>query len=228
MNYKLKIKDLPKNERPREKMLRYGAEYLSNSELLALILRTGTKEDSVLNLCDRLLSHCGGINGISSPSINDLKQVKGIGEVKATQVLALAELATRFNSFKSGEEHIVSSPKDVSNYMMRQMKGLKKEYFKLIMLNTKNIIISVKDISIGNLNSSIVHPREVFIEAIKLSSASVILCHNHPSGDPTPSKEDILITKRLKECGTLLGIEVLDHIIIGNKAYISLKEKGII
>ncbi|WP_346885275.1 RadC family protein [Clostridium sp. UBA4395] len=228
MNYKLKIKDLPKNERPREKMLRYGAEYLSNSELLALILRTGTKEDSVLNLCDRLLSHCGGINGISSPSINDLKQVKGIGEVKATQVLALAELATRFNSFKSGEDHIVSSPKDVSNYMMRQMKGLKKEYFKLIMLNTKNIIISVKDISIGNLNSSIVHPREVFIEAIKLSSASVILCHNHPSGDPTPSKEDILITKRLKECGTLLGIEVLDHIIIGNKAYISLKEKGII
>jgi len=228
MNYKLKIKDLPKNERPREKMLRYGAEYLSNSELLALILRTGTKEDSVLNLCDRLLSHCGGINGISSPSINDLKQVKGIGEVKATQVLALAELATRFNSFKSGEEHIVSSPKDVSNYMMRQMKGLKKEYFKLIMLNTKNIIISVKDISIGNLNSSIVHPREVFIEAIKLSSASVILCHNHPSGDPTPSKEDILITKRLKECGTLLGIEVLDHIILGNEAYISLKEKGII
>ena len=228
MNYKLKIKDLPKNERPREKMLRYGAEYLSNSELLALILRTGTKEDSVLNLCDRLLSHCGGINGISSPSINDLKQVKGIGEVKATQVLALAELATRFNSFKSGEEHIVSSPKDVSNYMMRQMKGLKKEYFKLIMLNTKNIIISVKDISIGNLNSSIVHPREVFIEAIKLSSASVILCHNHPSGDPTPSKEDILITKRLKECGTLLGIEVLDHIIIGNETYISLKEKGIV
>ncbi|WP_346895479.1 RadC family protein [Clostridium sp. UBA7503] len=228
MSYKLKIKDLPKNERPREKMLRYGAEYLSNSELLALILRTGTKEDSVLNLCDRLLSHCGGINGISSPSINDLKQVKGIGEVKATQVLAIAELAIRFNSFKSGEEHTVSSPKDVSNYMMRQMKGLKKEYFKLIMLNTKNIIISVKDISIGNLNSSIVHPREVFIEAIKLSSASVILCHNHPSGDPTPSKEDILITKRLKECGTLLGIEVLDHIIIGNEAYISLKEKGII
>ena len=228
MNYKLKIKDLPKNERPREKILRYGAEYLSNSELLALILRTGTKEDSVLNLCDRLLSHCGGINGISSPSINDLKQVKGIGEVKATQVLALAELATRFNSFKSGEEYVVSSPKDVSNYMMRQMKGLKKEYFKLIMLNTKNIIISVKDISIGNLNSSIVHPREVFIEAIKLSSASVILCHNHPSGDPTPSKEDILITKRLRECGVLLGIEVLDHVIIGNEAYISLKEKGII
>lgn len=228
MNYKLRIKDLPKNERPREKILRYGAECLSNSELLALILRTGTKEDNVLNLCDRVLSHCGGINGISGPSINELKQVKGIGEAKATQILALAELATRFNSFKSGAEYAISSPKDVSTYMMGQMKNLKKEYFKLIMLNTKNVIISVKDISIGNLNSSIVHPREVFIEAIKLSSASVILCHNHPSGDPTPSKEDILITKRLKECGTLLGIEVLDHVIIGNKAYVSLKEKGIV
>lgn len=228
MNYKLKIKDLPENERPREKILRYGAEYLSNSELLALILRTGTKEESVLNLCDRLLSHCGGINGISGSSISDLEQVKGIGEAKATQILALEELATRFNSFKSGTEYAVNSPKDVSIYMMGQMKNLKKEYFKLIMLNTKNIIISVKDISIGNLNSSIVHPREVFIEAIKLSSASVILCHNHPSGDPTPSKEDILITKRLRECGTLLGIEVLDHVIIGNEAYISLKEKGII
>jgi len=228
MNYKVKIKDLPKNERPREKILRYGAEYLSNSELLALILRTGTKEESVLNLCDRLLSHCGGINGISGSSISDLKQVKGIGEAKATQILALAELSARFNSFKSGTVYAVNSPKDVSIYMMGQMKNLKKEYFKLIMLNTKNIIISVKDISIGNLNSSIVHPREVFIEAIKLSSASVILCHNHPSGDPAPSKEDILITKRLRECGTLLGIEVLDHVIIGNEAYISLKEKGII
>ncbi|MEG1255160.1 DNA repair protein RadC [Clostridium sp.] len=228
MGYKLRVKDLPENERPREKILRYGSEYLSNSELLALILRTGTREDNILTLCDKLLSHCGGINGLANPSIKDLKEVKGIGEAKATQILALVELSTRFNSFKSGEEYKVSSPKDAAFYMMGQMKNLKKEYFKLIMLNTKNIIISVKDISIGNLNSSIVHPREVFIEAIKLSSASVILCHNHPSGDSTPSKEDILITKRLKECGTLLGIEVLDHLIIGNENYVSLKEKGIV
>ncbi|MEG0306845.1 MAG: DNA repair protein RadC [Clostridium sp.] len=228
MEYKLRVKDLPKNERPREKILRYGAEYLSNSELLALILRTGTREDNVLTLCDKLISHCGGINGLANPSITELKVVKGIGEAKATQILALVELSTRFNSFKSGEEYKVTSPKDAAFYMMGQMKSLKKEYFKLIMLNTKNVIISVKDISIGNLNSSIVHPREVFIEAIKQSSASVILCHNHPSGDPTPSNEDILITKRLKECGTMLGIEVLDHLIIGNEVYVSLKEKGIV
>lgn len=228
MDNKLRVKDLPKNERPREKILRYGAESLSNSELLAIILRVGTKDENILKLCDRVISHYGGINGLINSTVGDLKQIKGIGEAKATQILALAELAGRFKSFKSGDEYTVSSPKDIAFYMMNQMKSLKKEYFKLIMLNTKNVIISVKDVSIGNLNSSIVHPREVFIEAIKNSSSSVILCHNHPSGDPSPSKEDILITKRLKECGILLGIDVLDHIIIGNEAYISLKEKGIV
>ncbi|MDU1411554.1 MAG: DNA repair protein RadC [Clostridium sp.] len=228
MNYKIKVKDLPKNERPREKLLRYGANQLSNSELLAVILRTGTKDENILNLCDKLISHFGGINGLLNPSIEELKGIKGIGEAKATQIMALAELSARFNSFKSGEEYVISCPKDVAFYMMKEMNTYKKEYFKLIMLNTKNIVISVKDVSIGNLNSSIVHPREVFVEAIKMSSASVILCHNHPSGDPTPSKEDIAVTKRLKECGTLLGIEVLDHIIIGRKKYISLKEEDIV
>ena len=228
MNYKIKVKDLPKNERPREKLLRYGANQLSNSELLAVILRTVTKDENILNLCDKLISHFGGINGLLNPSIEELKGIKGIGEAKATQIMALAELSSRFNSFKSGEEYAISCPKDVAFYMMKEMNTYKKEYFKLIMLNTKNIIISVKDVSIGNLNSSIVHPREVFVEAIKMSSASVILCHNHPSGDPTPSKEDIAVTKRLKECGTLLGIEVLDHIIIGRKKYISLKEEEIV
>ena len=228
MNYKIKVKDLPKNERPREKLLRYGANQLSNSELLAVILRTGTKDENILNLCDKLISHFGGINGLLNPSIEELKGIKGIGEAKATQIMALAELSARFNSFKSGEEYVISFPKDVAFYMMKEMNTYKKEYFKLIMLNTKNIVISVKDVSIGNLNSSIVHPREVFVEAIKMSSASVILCHNHPSGAPTPSKEDIAVTKRLKECGTLLGIEVLDHIIIGRKKYISLKEEDIV
>lgn len=228
MDNKLRVKDLPKNERPREKILRYGAEVMSNSELLAIILRTGTKDENILKLCDRIISHFGGLNGLISPTIDDLKQIKGVGEAKATQILAISELASRFKSFKSGEDYTVSSPKDIAFYMINEMKNLKKEYFKLIMLNTKNKIISIKDVSIGNLNSSIVHPREVFIEAIKNSSASVILCHNHPSGDPSPSREDILVTNRLKECGVLLGIDVLDHIIIGNETYISLKEKGIV
>lgn len=228
MNYKVKLKDLPKNERPRERLIRYGADKLSNSELLALILRTGTKNDNVLNLCSSLLGEFGGINGLLNLSVRELKEIKGIGEAKTAQILALAELSKRFNSFQSGEEVIVSSPKDVAFYMMKEMNNLKKEYFKIIMLNTKNMIISIKDVSIGSLNSSIVHPREVFVEAIKNSSAAVILCHNHPSGDCTPSKEDIVVTKRLKECGDLIGIEVLDHIIIGRKNFISFKEKGFV
>lgn len=228
MNYKVKLKDLPKNERPRERLTRYGADKLSNSELLALILRTGTKNDNVLNLCSSLLGEFGGINGLLNLSVKELKEINGIGEAKTAQILALAELSKRFNSFQSGEELIISSPKDVAFYMMKEMNNLKKEYFKIIMLNTKNMIISIKDVSIGSLNSSIVHPREVFVEAIKNSSAAVILCHNHPSGDCTPSKEDIAVTKRLKECGDLIGIEVLDHIIIGRKNFISFKEKGFV
>lgn len=228
MGMTYKILDLPQNERPREKLLRYGAETLSNNELLAIILRTGSKQENIISLCDRIISECGGLNGLLSASAEEFKKLKGIGNAKATQLLALTEISKRLKGFKSGEEYKITSPKDISQYLMEDMRYLKKEYLKLIMLNTKNVIISIKDISIGNLNSSIVHPREVFYEAIKKCSASVVICHNHPSGDPTPSKEDVNITARLKECGKLLGIEVLDHIIIGNGTYVSLKEKGLL
>jgi len=228
MGMTYKIMDLPQNERPREKLLRYGAESLSNNELLAIILRTGSKQENIISLCGRIISECGGLNGLLSSSADEFKKLKGIGNAKATQLLALTEISKRLRSFKSGEEYKITSPKDIAEYLMEEMRYLKKEYLKLIMLNTKNIIISIKDISIGNLNSSIVHPREVFYEAIRKCSASVVICHNHPSGDPTPSKEDVSITTRLKECGKLLGIEVLDHIIIGNGTYVSLKEKGML
>ena len=228
MEENFKLTDLPKNERPREKLLRYGAETLSNGELLALILRTGSKSENILSLCNRLLCQCGGINGLLNSEFESLQSLKGIGEAKATQLIALSELSKRFKTFKSGSEIKITQPQSAADYVMEEMRYLKKEYLKLIMLNTKNVVVSIKDISIGSLNSSIVHPREVFIEAIKNSSASIIICHNHPSGDPTPSNEDINITNRLKECGKLLGIEVLDHIIIGNGTYISLKEKGVL
>lgn len=228
MGMTYKIMDLPQNERPREKLLRYGAETLSNNELLAIILRTGSKQENIINLCGRIISECGGLNGLLNSSAEEFTKLRGIGNAKATQLLALTEISKRLKGFKSGEEYKITSPKDIAQYLMEEMRYLKKEYLKLIMLNTKNVIISIKDISIGNLNSSIVHPREVFYEAIKKCSASVVICHNHPSGDPTPSKEDISITARLKECGKLLGIEVLDHIIIGNGTYVSLKEKGML
>lgn len=228
MNNLLKIMDLPKNERPREKLLRYGADELSNSELLAIILRTGSNSENILNLSSRILKETGGLNGLMECSADDFMNLKGIGEAKASQLLALAELGKRFKSFKSGDEYKISEPKDAALLVLESMRYLKKEYLKIIMLNTKNIVISIKDVSVGSLNSSIVHPREVFCEAIKKSSASIIICHNHPSGDPTPSGEDINVTRRLKECSTLIGVELLDHIIIGNGTYISLKEKGIL
>lgn len=224
----LRIMDLPENERPREKLLRYGADELSNSELLAIILRTGSNSENILNLCSRILKETGGLNGLMECSADEFMSIKGIGEAKASQLLALAELSKRFKSFKSGDDYKISEPRDAALLVLESMRYLKKEFLKIIMLNTKNIVISIKDVSVGSLNSSIVHPREVFSEAIKKSSASIIICHNHPSGDPTPSGEDISVTKRLKECSVLIGVDLLDHIIIGNGTYISLKEKGML
>jgi len=224
----LRITDLPESERPRERLLKYGAEALSNGELLAIILRTGTAKENIINLSNRIIKECGGLNGLLNSSSEEFMDLKGIGEAKAAQLLALAEISQRFKTFKAGEEHKISEPRDAAELVMDTMRNLKQEHLKLIMLNTKNVVIGIKDISIGSLNSSIVHPREVFCEAIKKSSASIIICHNHPSGDPSPSNEDINVTQRLKESGKLIGIELLDHIIIGDGKYISLKEKGIL
>lgn len=228
MNNALKIMDLPENERPQERLIRYGAEVLSNSELLAVILRTGTKKQNVINLSSFLLKERGGLNGLINSTYEELKEIDGIGIVKAAEIMALAEISKRFRSFKSGEDYRISNPKDAADYVMDEMKYLQKEHLRVIMLNTKNMVICSKDVSMGSLNSSIVHPREIYTEAIKRCSASIIICHNHPSGDPTPSLEDINITKRLAECGKIIGIELIDHIVIGDGTFISLKEKGVL
>lgn len=224
----LKIMDLPKNERPRERMLRYGAEVLSNAELLAIILRTGSKKDNIVNLCNKIIKDCGGLNGLLSMNYEEFTALHGIGMAKAAQLMALSEISKRFKSYRDGTTYKITNPKDAADYVIEDMRNLKVEHLRVIMLNTKNVVISIQDISIGSLNASIVHPREVFCEAIKKRSASIIVCHNHPSGDPAPSTEDINITKRLKECGTIVGIELLDHIIIGDGVFVSLKEKGIL
>ncbi len=228
MKETLKITDLPINERPTERLLRYGATGLSNSELLAIILRTGMKNENIVSLSSRLLTESGGLNGLLSLAPEEIMSLKGIGKAKASQIIAICELSKRFRAYKSGEEHKIHQPKDVANLFMEEMKNFKEEHLRIVMLNTKNVVIAVKDASIGSLNSSIVHPREIFAEAIKKSSASIVVCHNHPSGDPTPSSEDIQVTQRLKECGKILGIDLLDHIIIGNGIYVSLKEKCIL
>ncbi len=228
MNSNLKIKDIPQNERPKEKLLAYGAESLNNSELLAIILRTGTQGENVLELSSRLLSELEGLDGILSASINDITSIKGIKEGKASQILALSELFRRFRTLKAMKKDIkITSPKELADLLMGEMNELNQEVLKVILLSTKNIIIGTKDVFKGSLNTSVVHPREIFKQAINKNSASIIICHNHPSGDPTPSKEDINITLRIKECGNIIGIQLVDHIIIGNNKFVSLKERGL-
>lgn len=226
METTLKLKDLPKSERPRERLFRFGPETLSNSELLAIILRSGSSGENILNLCSRILKECEGLNGLLNCSAEEFMKLRGVKEAKAAQLLALAEVSKRFRAYRSGEEFRIKSPEDAAGIVMESMRYLKQEVLRIILLNTKNVVVNSKDVSVGSVNSSIVHPREIFAEAVKRSAASIIICHNHPSGDPTPSSEDINITHRLKECGKLLGIEILDHLIIGSGTYISLKEKG--
>ncbi|AND85711.1 DNA repair protein RadC [Clostridium tyrobutyricum] len=223
-----RIKDLPENERPRERLFRYGPEALSNIELLAILLGCGSKKENIISLSSRIIQNNGGINGVFDSTLEDFTNISGIGKAKAAKLLAVIELSKRFKSFKDGDNYKIHNSQDAAMLVMKEMKSLKQEHLVVIMLNTKNVVISVKNVFIGSLNSSIVHPREVFSYAIKNSSASIIICHNHPSGDPSPSDEDIKVTYRLEKCGEILGIHLIDHLIIGNGQYISLKEKGIL
>lgn len=229
MNNSIKVIDIPKEERPIEKLLINGPEILSNAELLAVILRTGTRGENVISLSTRILSEFDGLNGLLDIGISEITSIKGIKNIKASQILAIGELFRRFNSLNLIREgKSISSPSDIAKLLINEMMSLKQEILKLIMLDTKNNIIGIKDVFKGSLNTSIVHPREIFKEALKKSSSSIIICHNHPSGDPTPSKEDINITLRLNECSRIIGIDLLDHLIIGKDKFVSLKEKGII
>ncbi len=224
----LRLSDLPSEERPREKLLKNGVETLTNSELLALVLRTGSSNENIIHLCDRILSKSLGLEGLLRLTPQQFMEIKGIKKAKAAQLCAIAEISKRAMQIEAKKTQKVTSPTDAATLVMEEMKNLKQEVLKLIMLNTKNCVIFKKDIFIGSLNSSIVHPREIFTEAVRFNSASIIICHNHPSGNPEPSNEDINITLRLKECGRLMGIELIDHIIVGGNTYVSLKEKGII
>lgn len=226
---RIKISDIPEMERPVEKLITYGAETLSNSELLSIILRCGVKGENVINLSQRILCDLEGLSGLLDVSYSDLISIKGIKKVKGAQLLALVEIVKRINNAKSSKmQKTIDSPKVLEDMLINEMSVLKQEVLKLIILDTKNKIIKIKDIFRGTLNSSIVHPREIFSEAVKFCGANIIICHNHPSGDCTPSQEDINITLRIKECGKFMGINLLDHIIVGKNNIISLKEKGII
>ncbi|MEB5454035.1 RadC family protein [Virgibacillus pantothenticus] len=220
------IKDVPKDDRPRERLLKNGPAHVSNAELLAIILGSGTREESVISLANRLLMHFEGLKLLNDATIEELTAIKGIGTAKGVLILAAMELGKRMNGFQPEERYVIRSPEDGADYVMEELRSLNQEHFVALFLNTKNQIIHRQTIFIGSLNASIVHPREVYREAVKRSAASVIVAHNHPSGDPTPSQEDIHVTRRLVESGKMIGIELIDHLIIGNRNYVSLKEKG--
>ena len=223
------IKDLPLSERPREKLISYGVEALSNAELLALIIKSGNFEETAVEVAQKILSRDNrGIAYLADVSLEELMEVKGIGEGKASQILAAIEIGKRLNRIGPQDKIKISSPMVLVNLLMDEMRYLCKEHFKIAILDTKNQILAIENISIGTLNASIVHPRDVFKIAIKRNANSLILIHNHPSGDPNPSNEDISITNRLVDAGNLIGIKVLDHIIIGDNKYISFKEKNLV
>lgn len=224
---KVRIHDIPEEERPRERLIRNGPESLSNAELLGVILRTGSREENVVNLCNRILKEYN-IKQLSLANVTRLTQVHGIGKAKAAQIAAVFELARRLETFVEEPKRKICSPKDVYVLMYPKMREQKKEKFITLCLDTKNQVLKEEVVSIGSLNASIVHPREVFKSALMESSASVIMVHNHPSGDPSPSREDIMVTEKMVEGGKLLGIDVLDHIIIGDGKYVSLKDEGFV
>lgn len=222
------IKEMLEEERPYEKCLSYGPEHLTTIELLAVLLRNGTKGMNSLELARNILQTQSGeedILNIHNLTIKKLKKIKGIGKVKAIQIICLSELAKRLAKTSAKEGLIFNLPSSIANYYMEEMRHQKQEQMKLLMLNTKSKLIGESNISKGTVNASLVSPRELFIEALECGAVSIIMMHNHPSGDPTPSKNDLLLTKRVKDAGDLIGIELLDHIIIGNNCYISFAEE---
>jgi len=222
------IHDLPKPERPRERLQKFGPEALSAQELLALVIGRGIPKKSVMSIAQELLVRFGNIKTISQATIEELSQIRGIGLAKAAQIKACFELGKREELEPETKDFDIKDPEAVVKAIRASIKNKAQEHFKLILLNPRNKIIGISTISIGTLNASLVHPREVFKDAIVHSAASVVLAHNHPSGDPEPSEDDIKITNKLVESGRILGIEVIDHIIIGKNNFCSFKERGLI
>lgn len=225
--YGVTIKDLPADERPRERLVKYGPEVLSNAELLAIILRVGTAEYSAIGLAQHLLGRFDGLRGIGMASVEDLKVVKGLGTAKAAQIKAMVELGKRLAATVGDTKLKISEPQDAASVVMPVLRDEPQEHFRALFLNQRNEVIKARSVTIGTLDASLITPRDLFRDAISLNSASVIIAHNHPSGDPTPSQEDINVTMRLCQAGEIVGIKVLDHIIVGDGRWVSLKQRGL-
>ena len=227
VKYQPLIRDLPAQERPRERLKKFGAASLSNAELLAIVLRTGAASESVINMSVRLLTKYRGLSGIAKAGFGELCQEHGLGEAKAAQIKATMELGRRLLSEQPTERVVVRSPVDIANLLQAEMCFLDQEELRLVLLNTKNQVMAMPQLYRGCVNGSFVRVSEIFREAIKENCPALVIVHNHPSGDPTPSSEDIKLTEQIVAAGSLLDIELLDHIVIGRPNYVSLKEKGL-
>lgn len=222
----IKMKELPLSERPYEKLEMYGAENLTNSELLAIIIKTGTKDETSVMLAQKILNLNQNSNQdlrfLQDISIKELMTIKGIGKIKAIQIKAIGELTKRLSKPINNMKIKIKSPEDIANLFMQELRYEKKEIMKLVILNTKNIVQKIINISLGATNSASVEPKEILLEAIKCQATKIILIHNHPSGDPTPSQADYRVTDRIYECADIMGIELLDHVVIGDGKYESI------
>ena len=224
--YQPKLRDMPQGERPRERLRDFGPRYLSNAELIAILLRTGIKGENVLAMSTRLLSRFNGLDGLGRSSFAELCAERGLSEAKACQLMAALELGRRFISLAPEDRAVINSPQDVANLLQAEMAPLEQEHLKVLLLNTKNQVLSVQEIYVGNVNSSVARPAEIFRPAVRDNAPSIIVVHNHPSGDPTPSPEDVNITRDLVAAGKLLSIDLLDHIVIGSGGrHVSLNER---
>jgi DNA repair protein RadC len=223
----LALRDFPIGERPRERMARLGPSALSDSELLAIIIRTGTQESNVIDLSREILK-THSLKTLCQSGFGDLKRFKGISDVKAGQILAVIELSKRIHAFSNNEKEIIEGSKDVANLMFSELRFCPKEQFYALLLDTRCGLIKKEQVSLGNLNTSIVHPREIFRSAITERANSIILVHNHPSGNPTPSNDDIQITKQIVKAGNLVGIRVVDHIVIGESSFVSMSDTALV
>ena len=222
-----RIADLPSEERPRERLARYGARQLSNTDLIAILLRTGTGGRSALSLANDLLSRFGGLRGLATATVGEMSEVKGVGSAKAAQLLAAVELSKRLGLVGPESRPQITSPQDAANLVLLEMGLLEQEHLRVMRLDGKNCVTGVSEVYVGNVNTSVIRVSEVFRDAVRDNCPFIILTHNHPSGDPTPSREDVATTERIVQAGNLLNIEVLDHIIIGHNKFISLKERGL-
>ena len=221
------IQQLPDTDRPRERLISQGPESVSSAELIAIILGSGMKGKSVLQLSQEIIMHFGSLKGLAEATIEELRQIKGLGLIKAIQLKAAITLGLRASKQNTAVRYRIDSPKNGYHLLRNLLSTEKREVFYVILLDTKGYVITQEMISTGTLSSTLVHPREVFYPAIRNKAASVILAHNHPSGDPTPSQQDYQLTEKLIQAGKLIGIPIHDHLIIGNESFVSLRETGV-